>query len=392
MAYRIFQFSKEFVKLGHEVMIVAASYSHARIKNPVVTKKITDEIIDQIKYRWLKTPIYKGNGIGRVYHMLVYNYLLWRNAERIAKDFRPDVVIASGVTPLDFIGCNKIAKVAKAKKLLEIGDLWPLTPIELGGYSKFHPFIIIMQWAENYAYKNADAVISLLPYAKKHMVSHGLQEDRFYYIPNGIVKDNWDDQESIPKEHQNIIDRLKREGNFLICYAGGHGMVNSLKSIIDAVAKLENHNIFLILVGNGQEKDNLITYVNTTGIKNVCFLNPVAKSAIHSLLKSMDVLYVGLQKGPLFRFGISPNKIFDYMMAAKPIIQAIAAGNNIVQEANCGLSVEPENSDAIAEAIMILHSMSEKERNILGNNGYRYVIKNHNYIDLAKKYIEVMNN
>ena len=87
----------------------------------------------------------------------------------------------------------------------------------------------------------------------------------------------------------------------------------------------------------------------------------------------MDVLYIGLQKQSLFRFGISPNKMFDYMMAAKPIIQAIDAGNNLVREADCGIDVEPDNVSEISKAILALKSMSEEERRKLGENGKKFV-------------------
>lgn len=390
MAYRIFQFSSEFKKRGHEVMIVAASFSHVRRVNPIVSKVLTDEIIDGIEYKWIKTPKYKGNGIGRVIHMLVYNFRLWYFAKRIAKEFKPDVVISSGVSPLDFIGCNRIAKKANAKILLEIGDLWPLSPIELGGYSPKHPFIRFLQHIEDYSYCHTDNVISLLPCAKRYMELHGLNEGKFNYIPNGIVLSDWDNGDELPSIHKEALDKLRNDGAFIVGYAGAHGHANSLKTIIDAFFKLQNENVVLVLVGSGQEKDNLIKYVNDLGLINVVFLPSLNKSEIPELLEFMDVLYIGLQKQSLFRFGISPNKIFDYMMAAKPIIQAIDAGNNLVKEADCGVYAQPENPEAIASAILHLKSLSPEERKRLGNNGREFVIKNHSYDVLTDKFLNVI--
>lgn len=106
----------------------------------------------------------------------------------------------------------------------------------------------------------------------------------------------------------------------------------------------------------------------------------------------MDVLYLGLQKQSLFRFGISPNKIFDYMMARKPVIQAIEAGNNLVQEAKCGIDVEPDNVVEISRAICDLQKMSEEQRLQLGENGYRFVMNNHTYSVLGQKFLDVMIN
>ena len=104
----------------------------------------------------------------------------------------------------------------------------------------------------------------------------------------------------------------------------------------------------------------------------------------------MDVLYIGLQKQSLFRFGISPNKIFDYMMARKPVIQAIEAGNNLVQEAKCGIDVEPDNVAEISRAICKLQKMSEKQRRQLGENGYRFVMNKHTYGVLGQRFLNVM--
>ena len=390
MAYRIFQFSIEFKKRGHEVMIVAASFSHARRINPIVKKVLTDEIIEGIEYKWIKTPKYKGNGIGRVVHMFVYNLRLWFYAKRITKEFKPDVVIASGVSPLDFFGCYRIAKKSNAKILLEIGDLWPLSPIELGGYSPKHPFIKLMQFFEDFSYRRTDGVISLLPCAQKYMELHGLREGKFNYIPNGIVISDWKNKIELPATHKEILAKLKNEGVFIVGYAGAHGLANSLRTVIDAFIGLKNEKIALVLVGSGQEKENLINYAELLGLKNIIFLPSLNKSEIPEFLEFTDALYIGLQKQSLFRFGISPNKIFDYMMAAKPIIQAIDAGNNIVKEANCGVNAEPENVEEITSAILYLKTLSYEERLSLGNNGRKFVLENHSYDVLTDKFLNVL--
>ncbi|HTG81711.1 MAG TPA: glycosyltransferase, partial [Geobacteraceae bacterium] len=116
----------------------------------------------------------------------------------------------------------------------------------------------------------------------------------------------------------------------------------------------------------------------------------VSKSSIPALLAAMDALYIGLQRQPLFRFGISPNKLMDYMMAGKPVINAIEAGNDPVAESGCGISVCSENSDAIAEAIQELMGMNEAEREVMGMRGKEYVLKHHDYRVLARKFVEIM--
>lgn len=385
MEFRPYFLAKEWIKSGHQVLIVGSTFSHLRKIQPKKGK----QNIDGIDYFWISGNKYKGNGIGRVISMFSFVLQLFLNYKSLIKNNKPDVVIASSTYPLDNIAARFYAKKSGAKYIYEVHDLWPLSPIELGGMSKNHPFIRIMQWAEYFAYKHCDAVVSMLPNAQEHMFKHGLKREKFYCIPNGIVKDDWEKPEQLPIEHQKLITKLKAS-SFMVGFAGAHGIANSLKAVIDAIANLESDQVALVLVGTGQEKERLMAYVHNEAIKNVYFLPPISKYQIPTFLNQMDVLYIGLQRQSLFRFGISPNKIFDYMMAGRPIVQAIDAGNNLVEEANCGIYVEPDNSDAIAKAIL---QLKKSEKNILseyGQNGKKYVLENHTYDVLAIQFLNII--
>lgn len=388
MEFRPYYMAKEWMTSGHRVLIVGSTFSHLRKKQPPEGK----QTIDGVNYYWVKTNTYKGNGIGRICSMFLFVFKLMFFGKKVYQQFNPDIVIASSTYPIDIYSAKRIAKRYHAKLIYEVHDLWPLSPMELGGYSKRHPFIWVMQRSENLAYRSVDAVVSMLPKAKGHMVEHGLPEDKFHYIPNGIVESDWQSPKKLSKDHLSFLENLRESNKFIVGFAGAHGVANSLQVVIDAVATLVDKNIVLVLVGKGQEKENLVRYVKNQNITNVYFLPPVDKLMIPSLLENMDILYIGLQKQSLFRFGISPNKMFDYMMAKKPIIQAIKAGNNIVHEAKCGIDVEPDNKDEIVKAICRLHEMSEEQRKQLGENGYEFVIQNHTYSVLGQKFLNVMEN
>jgi glycosyltransferase involved in cell wall biosynthesis len=129
--------------------------------------------------------------------------------------------------------------------------------------------------------------------------------------------------------------------------------------------------------------------VNESGNSaHVVFLPPVRKKQVPVVLQEFDLLYIGLQKESLFRFGISPNKLFDYMMAGLPIIQAIEAGNDIVGDATCGISIEPESVDALIAAISKLKMLEPSERSGLGSNARAYVMREHQLSELAKKMLQ----
>ena len=388
MEFRPYYMAKEWQKAGHHVRIVGGSFSHLRKKQPCEYR----EIVDNVEYCWIPVNRYKGNGVGRIFSMFLSVFKLYHYFVEYLRNFEPDIVIASSTYPLDIYPAYKIAKHYHAKLIYEVHDLWPLSPMELGGYSKKHPFIQIMQKAENDCYRYVDTVVSMLPKAEEHMREHGLGKGKFHYVPNGIVLSDWNNPKGIPEEHGLLLSRFQKEGKFIVGFAGAHGIANSLYAVIDAVSSLAEQNVVLVLVGGGQEKENLIKYAHKKEIVNVYFLPTIDKLAIPNLLKEMDVLYIGLQKQSLFRFGISPNKMFDYMMAAKPIIQAIDAGNNLVGEADCGIDVEPDNVGEISKAILALKSMPEEERRRLGENGKKFVLSNHTYQVLGKRFLDIMNN
>jgi len=390
MEYRPYFMAQELKKKGHRVIIIAATYSHIRNQQKQFKNNIQTEIINEIEFVWIKTPHYNSNGLSRMWNIFKFVYILYINYKKISKMYIPDVVIASSTYPFDIFPAHRISKYTKAKLIFEIHDLWPLSPMELGGMSKYHPFILAVQLGEDFALKHSEQIISMLPNAKDYLISRGLDANKFNFVPNGIYLDDWNENQNIPQDHQVLIGGLKSEGYKLVCFAGSHGIANALPTLIEAARLLSNNKIAVILVGNGNEKKNLIDFVRKTGITNVYFLDSVAKQQIPNLLSKMDILYIGLQRQSLFRFGISPNKLFDYMMAGKPIIQSIEAGNNIVEDAKCGISIEPENASETKNAILLLLSLSNIELEKMGKNGKEYVLKNHEYSVLAQKFIEVI--
>lgn len=391
MEYRPFYIAREWVRLGHEVTIVAASHSHLRHHQPALQSEMTVEVIEGIRYIWLKTPQYSGNGVKRVVNMLAFVRQLYRHQPDILSLAKPHSVIASSTYPLDILPARSVARSAGAKLVFEVHDLWPLSPMELGGMSRWHPFILMMQWGESIAYRSADVVVSMLPKAKDHMVSHGMDPVKFNYVPNGIDVGEWErSTAALPEVHQRLLAQLRRENRFIVGYAGSHGVANSLVTLISAAQRLQGGPAAIVLVGQGPEKDALMALKMKLGLENVHFLPAIDKSAIPSFLKQTDSLFIGWQKQPLYRFGISPNKLMDYMMAGKPVIHAIEAGNDPVAESGCGISVVPENPEAIIGAVEAMMNLEQAERDAMGKCGQAFVRANHDYKILAERFLGVM--
>jgi glycosyltransferase involved in cell wall biosynthesis len=390
MEYRPYYMAREWVKLGHRVTIVAASFSHLRQNAPDAPGDATEQWLDGIRYLWLKTPRYNGNGVGRVVNIFSFVAQLFRNRRRLLRESRPGVVIASSTYPLDNLPACRIARSCGAMLIYEVHDIWPLSPIELGGMSPWNPFIMLMQWAENFAYRNADHVVSILPLAESHMRAHGLAEGKFVHIPNGIDPVEWESAaESLPREHEATLTRLKEQRRFIVMYAGGHGVSNALDSFVKAAPLLRITPATLVLVGQGPEKARLQKMASELNVDNLVFLPPVPKTAMPALLALADVLYLGWARTPLYRFGIGPNKLLDYMMAARPVIHAVDAGNDLVAESGCGLSCAAETPAAIAAAVTELMQQTPAARDALGQRGREYVIQRHSYSILANQFLAV---
>jgi len=386
MEYRPYYMAQEWIKQGHEVAIIAADNAHVRTIQPNITQTIEQEIIDGIQYVWIKTPSYSGNGIKRILNMRSFVRRVKNKAKYFVERYNPEVVIASSTYPMDNYAAHKIARLANAKYVYEVHDLWPLSPMELGGYKASHPYIKYLQKAEDFAYRNVDKIISMLPMTKEYMLSRGLDEEKWFYVPNGILVENEENDKDLDEDLVIRIQQMHSQYTLSLIYTGSHGIANALDSFLEAAK--QKKDVAFVLFGDGPEKKNLIEKYDN--LSNVYFFNSVPKTQINKLLSYFDVAYIGLKNQRLFRFGVSPNKLFDYMMSGKPIIQALNAGNDLVKEANCGISVAAENTEELLRAIDKMQEISKEDRNALGKNGQAYVVENHNYSILASKCIEIL--
>lgn len=377
------------MRLGHVVQIIGSSQSHIRSRQPQLAGQYRlDETIDGIQYTWFETPLYFGNGIGRVRNMSSFVSRLYLESKRLSAAFRPDVVIASSTYPMDIWPAHRIAKLAGAKLVFEIHDLWPLTPMELGGMSRWHPFIMLVQAAEDYAYRNADAVVSMLPKAREYMESRGMAPNKLHVVPNGIDPREWfADSPALPAVAAKVLAALHERAHSVIGYAGTHGTSNALETFLNAAKLMRDEKVAFVLVGDGPDKASLQRWVAAEQLANICFIDPILKEQIPALLQRFDVAYIGWRRQSLYRFGIAPNKLMDYMMAARPVLHAVEAGNDPVSEAGCGLTIAPEDPPATANGIRALLSVSEDERKAMGQRGKEFVLNNLTYPILAKRFL-----
>jgi glycosyltransferase involved in cell wall biosynthesis len=383
--------AREWVKTGNEVVIAAADFSHLRKKNPEPSHDFEEEIIDGITYFWVKTPKYHGNDAKRAVNMAAFYFKIKAHAKQIALKYKPEAVIASSTYPFDIYLAAAIAKYSGGRFYFEIHDLWPLTQIEIYKMKRTNPYVRMLQKAEDYAFKNAHKVISILPQADRHITERGFDASKFVYVPNGVIPQEMAGGD-LECEQVKFLSKLRADGYFTVAYTGNHAGANALEYFIDAAGMMQKDKtkVKFVLVGGGNEKGALLSRVRLKGIDNVIFLDPVAKENMGVLLSQVDAAYMGLAKCGLFHYGVSPNKLFDYMLAARPVIYAVEASNNPVKDAGCGLTVPVGDPAAIVEAVKTLMAMDEAQRREIGGRGREYVLENHDYPTLANRFLEAL--
>ena len=393
MEFRPYYLAREWVRAGHRVQMLAASYSHVRARQPQVGGTPLDETVDGIAYRWYPTRAYQGNGLGRVRNIFEFLRQVWRDTARLEREFKPDVVIASSTYPMDIWVARRLARRCGAVLVFEVHDLWPLSPIELSGMSPTHPFARLCFKAEADAYRDADVVVSMLPCVHDYMASRGLDLRKLVIVPNGISPDDWAaEPQPLREDVAAALAQARAAGETVVGYAGSMGDPNALDTLLDAAALLRDdpkgRALRIVMVGDGHSRARLAQRVQSEQLANVTMLAPIPKLQVPALLAGIDIAYIGWQRVPIYRFGIAPNKLMDYMMARRAVLHSVEAGNDPVAEAGCGVTVAPGDARAVADGLMALAAATPDERAAMGARGREFVLARHTYPVLAQRFAD----
>ncbi len=386
---RHFDFAKELTKRGYNITIFASSFVHGIFKDKKLKPKETWKVekFEGVNFVWIKTFPYTKNNWKRVINMLSYS----RRAYEIGKKFsrtnaevkKPDIIIGSSLHPFAAFIAYKLSTFYSVPFIFEIRDLYPESLVDLHNISNKNPAIFLIGLFIKFLYNKANKIIVLMPYAYKDICKYEISKKKIVWIPNGVDLTNF----------LNKGDDKRNNEKFVVMYVGSHDKANALQILIKAAKIIQekfNEEIIFTLIGNGKEKQNLINLSRKLSLNNINFKDTVDKKQVSKLLSNSDVLYVGLLKKNVYKYGISLNKLFDYLAAGKPIVFSSNASNNPVKEAGAGITVPAEDPEAVAEAIIKLYNMSKEERERMGENGRKYVEKHHSIPVLVDKLEKVI--
>ncbi|MDF1826991.1 MAG: glycosyltransferase family 4 protein [Legionellaceae bacterium] len=394
MSYRPYYFTQAFNQAGHNAFVIGASHHHLKQASEPQREAIKKQMIEDVPFILLKTRAYRENGLSRLMNMLQYAFNFRSHKKKIMKlTGKPDVIIVSSAHPFHFKTLEKLARQCGAKLIFEVRDLWPLSLIQLAKLHPLHPLACWIASIEKRAYQQADAVVSLLDKALPYMQSRGLASERFHVIPNGTNPGMFKLPQKLPEAMVDCIEVVKQTGAFLVGYAGALGEPNALKYLLMAMKKLASNQkkIHVFLLGEGALKAELQAYAAQENLDNITFFNSISKHEVPSFLRQMDVLYLGWNAVDLYQYGVSPNKIFDYMMAEKPILESGGAPDSMVERLGCGIRCEAANPDAIMHALVQMSELSAEECFAMGARGKQAVEQKYDYQVLAHEYLKLFN-
>ncbi len=358
---------------GHEVVIHASIFDHytrrdhrPRADGPAI------EDIDGVTYVWWPTPPYDGLR-GRIDNMIRFWWAVSRHAHTVPLS-APDAVLGSSPHLLSPLAARRLARHFRVPFVMEVRDLWPQSLIDLGDFGPHHPAMAVLGFLEKRLYATADQVVTVLPGAIDHMVARGADPTRIRYVPNGVDLSRWPSVVAPPGASPMVA-----------LYAGTLGHANGLEVVVDAARELERRgctSVTIRLVGAGPEREALTS--RAAGCPLISIEDPVSEAEVPALVAASDVCLLVLRDSPVFRFGISPTKLFDAFAAGRPVVTSVRTEPNPVALADAGRCAIPGDPVSLADELEAMAALPPDERRQMGSRGRRFVEGQHSFERLAE--------
>lgn len=378
-------------KNGHEVYIIGGSFLHNTSINLINDKKLyLENVYEGINFIHIRNTSYTNSTILRIYSLIEFYIRLFRVSSYIKK---PDVISLCAAIPFSNI-IYYLAKKLKAKLVLDVVDLWPESFVALGLLSKHNPILWFAYKAEKWIYKKADKIVFSMEGGadyikeKKWDTESGgpISLNKVKYINNGVDINDFNNN----KINYTIDDAdLNNESLFKVIYLGSIRLANGVELILDAAKFLEHlPSIKFFIYGNGPEREKLKKRIESENINNVILKQEwVELKYVPYILTKSSLNLLNYTKNPIFKYGGSQSKSFQYMASGKPICSNIKMAYCPINKFNLGIAKEFNNAKEYSDAILSIYNLSESNYKELCNNSL-LASKKYDYEYLTNKYIE----
>ncbi|HYI66723.1 MAG TPA: glycosyltransferase family 4 protein [Candidatus Limnocylindrales bacterium] len=367
------------VESGHAVTVVASRFNYltreARATAP-------HDRQFGVLFRWLSTGTYASNDRRRLASMVSYSVRAVIAGIRTGP--RPDVVIGSSPHLLAGLSAAIVAAYHRVPFVFEVRDFWPAVLVDLGALQRGGIVHRILERLESWLYRRARLVVVVPPDGARRLAELGIRTP-VAHVPNA-ASTSTDEAEPVPRSLDAILGAA--EGRILIVYTGAHGVANDLPTVVRAATELRSRDpdayarTAFCLIGDGAQKGSVERFAAAEGHTNFLFHQPIAKAAIPTALARADILLVSVGQSAQ-GYGLSPNKLFDYMAAGRPVLISADAAT-VVDAAECGLRYRPGDPSSLATQIERLMSMSPIDRTEMGERGRASVKESYSVAAVAR--------
>lgn len=357
-ATRTYEHAIRWVNVGHKVTVItcAPNFPEGKVFDGYKNSFYQKENMDGIDVVRVKTYITANEGFVK----RILDYMSFMVTAFIAGLFqkKPDVIVAT--SPQFFCACaGWVLSVFKRKPFVfELRDIWPAS-ITAVGAMKDSFAIRLLEKLELFLYRKADSIISVTHSFKKELIERGVDGNKIYIILNGVDLTKY---EPVENKDEALTKKYGLQGKFVAGYIGTHGMAHGLDNIVAVAEQLKEHDdIRIIFAGGGAARQKVIDLVAEKKLTNVVLIERQPKEMMPRLWSLCNISLVPLKNSDLFKTVI-PSKIFECMGMGIPTLMSVPEGEatGIIQGTKSGLTVEPENVEQIAEAILKLKNDEEK--------------------------------
>jgi colanic acid biosynthesis glycosyl transferase WcaI len=387
-AARVSEFARAWAAEGHEVTVLTAfpHHPHGR-KRPedrgVLLRKEMDGDVALVR-----TYVFATRNEGFIKRIVSYlSFMLSAVLIGSWRVGKPDVVVATSPQLFTAVAGRLISWIKRRPMIFEVRDLWPESIVTVGAMRESFAVRMLKKLA-CFLYQSAERIVAVGPGYKRRIVAdYPVPAEKIDVVTNGVDLDKF-------RFRIADRDRVRREHGWqdsnVAMYLGTHGMAHGLEFVLEAADRLRSSPAMkFVFVGDGAEKPRLQQLAAERGLTNVEFLPPQPKEKVVALYAASDVCLAPLRKVDLFT-EVLPSKIFEIMGMRRPVILSVDGdARAVVEEAQAGLFVEPENVDALCDALLkVAGDSSTREQ--MGARGRRFVERFYSRSALATQYLSVL--
>lgn len=371
---RHIEIGRELARRGWHVMLVASDF-HIHQRRYQRRASAADhlahyESVDGVDVAWLWASPYARNDLRRVGNWLTF---AWSALTLDLSAAPPRVVVGSSPHLFAALAAWVVAVRHRVPFVLEVRDLWPESLAVAGrrpgpGYAAF--------WVlARFLYRVADRIIVLAEGVESYLAERGVPREKLVFIPNGVDTSDFASAPAAARDSLRLV------------YAGAHGPANGLDAVLDAAEALRDEpRVSFVLLGDGPAKPALRESASRRDLHNLQFIDSIAKSEMPSFLAGCDAGLMVLKDVPVFAFGVSPNKLFDYWAASLPVVCNVPGEvATLLRRAGGGVQAADASGASLAAAIRVLLAMTPAQRAALGSNGRSWVARERSRPALAER-------